>query len=537
MRDFIDQLRSHPDVAMRTELFLAGSISDAFNQDGVTCVGWVEDEASYFGDIDLVVNPMVYGTGLKIKTLSAIRFGVPFISTKTGTAGIPVTRPEHRCETIREMVEILASGLTSPEVWLQELRQESQVILGAYMARQCSLLAAFMTCLETRSVRHLKKKSVLLVTDIPFWRPGMGSHARVLELCRALRKHFNLSVFYFASLGAADKTRIADLDLGEVVISYKGYEDKAKTFSMPVSFPELPGLTKWRHNFFTKCLAAYLRSVPRFDTVIFEYIWLAYTRDALEYPALAVIDTHDLMAPREFRFRINGSSAGVSISMGEEVALLDRFDSVVAIQHEEARSLSNMLQRAIPLCCPHGVAVADEAIVPRADSTPLRLGFIGAANDANFEAIDWFLKQVWPVVASQLVRLDIFGGVCTRLEGLQLGVTLHGTVDQIEHVYNQCDVMINPVIHGGGIKIKSVESLVFGVPLIASPEGAVGIADPEQSGVFVAKTRGEFVDAIFKLVYHPGLRHRMAAEARSAGVKQFHPDSCFKPLVAMIENY
>ena len=537
VRDFIEALMHRPEVASKTELVLAGSIGDAFQQEGVTCLGWVEDEAAFFRDIDLVVNPMVDGSGLKIKTLAAIRSGMPFLSTAIGTAGIPVSRVEHLCPSVPAMVDELAQHLGEREKWLNELKIQSLAVLEAYTARQNALLAQFLYCLSAGSVRHLRKKRVLLVTDVPFWRAGMGSHARILELCQALRNRFALRVFFFASLGAEDRSLIAALGLSDVVLSYKDYEEKAKTFSLPVKFPATPGLGKWRQNFFSKCLAAYLRSVPKFDSVIFEYIWLAYTCDALYYPALTVIDTHDLMAPREFRFRVNGGTAGVSISLAEEIALLDRFDAVVAIQHEEARALAGMLKRAIPLCCPHGVSVSDDGIEPERGSGPLRLGFIGAGNDANFEAIDWFLKQVWPIVAAEPVRLHVFGDVCARLPTSLEGVTLHGKVDFVAHAYGQCDVMINPVIHGGGIKIKSVESLVFGLPLIASAEGAVGIAEPHESGVIVAKSRGEFVDAILSLIHRPAVRRQMAGQARSAGKRQFNPETCFEPVIAMIESY
>jgi glycosyltransferase involved in cell wall biosynthesis len=227
----------------------------------------------------------------------------------------------------------------------------------------------------------------------------------------------------------------------------------------------------------------------------------------------------------------------ISLTFSQERTLLERFDAVIAIQHEEAAILESTLNRAIPICCPHGCETGQDQEGWGIEFKELRLGFVGGNSDANYLAIDWFIKQVWPVVGQLSVELHVFGAVCQRFASPPAEkVHLHGMVEDLSKVYAQCDVMLNPMIHGGGIKIKSIEALAHGKPLIASPEGAVGIHAPQDSGVIVAKDRAEFINAVLRLLENVQERKATAAAARAAAETQFSPDKCFAPLVELIES-
>lgn len=198
--------------------------------------------------------------------------------------------------------------------------------------------------------------------------------------------------------------------------------------------------------------------------------------------------------------------------------------------------MARYLRKAVVLCCPYGVATD----APPADGEPGRstlvLGFVAAESVANRAAIQWFIDNVMPCLDGIDVRLNVYGGVCAKVRDVPATVEMRGFVDDVEDVYRECDVMINPVIHGGGIKIKSIEALSRGKPLIASPEGAVGIAEPERSGVIVASSRAEFATAVIDLALRRELRTRLGTEARQAARRQFSPTAAYGPLLQLLEQ-
>ncbi len=538
---FFAAFRNRTALAQKVKLVLAGNICNIVEDPDIECWGFVENERDFFNEIDLFINPMIDGTGLKIKTLSALRHGVPFLATAPASVGLPTSIPEHTCDSIESLIDHLEEIASDPQKRLPELRDATLDCLNAYQQRIDQQFDGLLHALSTRSITHLRRKRVLLVTDIPFWEPGVGNHSRILSLCRALRAEFDCQVFFFGSIWPDRGKAIAAAGLDGVIVSYKGYEATAKDVPFKTSIPAHAGLKRARHDIFGKSLALFLRKQPRYDTVIFEYLWLAYLRDAMPYQATSILDTHDLMAPREYRFATQGLKTGVSITLKDEMAILAKFDALMAIQNEEARWMARLLPNKIVLCCPHGVESVSDTLTARLKarrSGNLRLGFVGGGSNENAEAMGWFLHEVWPVVSQFAIEMHVYGNVCEKLrdQPLDAGVTLHGLVPALDAAYAHCDVMVNPIMHGGGLKIKSVEALAHGKPLIASPEGAVGIDDPENSGVILARSRSEFIDAVLRLAHNPEGRESLARQALAAAQEQFSPGASFAPLMALVRS-
>ncbi|MDX1621250.1 MAG: glycosyltransferase [Nitriliruptorales bacterium] len=83
--------------------------------DCVNALGFVDDLGAFYRGLDLVVNPTIVGTGLKIKTVEAIAKGKPLLSTATGSEGLAERSDFHRCDGIEALVEAMATVLADPE--------------------------------------------------------------------------------------------------------------------------------------------------------------------------------------------------------------------------------------------------------------------------------------------------------------------------------------------------------------------------------------------------------------------------------------
>ena len=410
--------------------------------------------------------------------------------------------------------------------------------IDAYNLPQKDTIDNIVKITKTQSIQHLNllPKSVLIVTDVRFWEHGLGSHSRILSLCNELDKKFNLTIFFYGTLSKNAFEKIKETGIAANFVSYKQYQKKAEGLINQVKFPNPSGLQHKRHDIFVKTLEFFLQDNARFDAIIYQYIWLGYTKIAPSYKTVNIIDTHDLMSYRDYRFTAQGASASISISLKEEIEILDNFDVVVAIQNEEAKALENLLHNAKPICCPHAVERLNSNYTPLT-LNGFQVGFVGGSSDANKEAITWYLEEVHPLTLKAGALINIYGGVCDRLQQYtqQEGIVLHGKIDDLMQAYSNNHIMINPMIHGGGLKIKSVEALAHGKPLIASPEGAIGINNPAQSGVIVANNRAEFIDAILNLMNKPHDIELMSYLAMEAARKQFSPEICFHSLVELIE--
>jgi glycosyltransferase involved in cell wall biosynthesis len=91
-----------------------------FAQPWVQLLGFVEDIGGFYASVDLIVSPVFFGTGINVKTVQAMSYGMPLVTTECGGKGIETGHPMHLCGTMEDVVENVLRLATRPEL-LQEL--------------------------------------------------------------------------------------------------------------------------------------------------------------------------------------------------------------------------------------------------------------------------------------------------------------------------------------------------------------------------------------------------------------------------------
>ena len=539
---FLQAYSQNKELVASSELILAGSICDSLEIPAnikATLMGRIKEISDFYRIVDIAVNPMIDGTGLKIKTIEAMNFGIPIVSTVSGSEGLPVELDFH---LVVKSEEITSNLLRCCKVSnLEDFARESQKVIKKYRHELEFKLQDFSEKIQKQVDNIKRKKTVVLVTDAPFWGGKMGSHQRILALCQKLKQEFVLKVFFFGSIWYDRQIEINQAGFNKIVISYKNYSESVNLSKMGLpeqtSFANYSGLKQKRHASFYKAFAQFI-SVEKPESIIFEYIYLAYLKDAIPAESLAIIDTHDVMCLREYRFYQSGlhHAISMSLSLQQEKTVLSAFDAILAIQSKEHALLQNMLPTKPIILCPHSIVGKD--ILEEAPTRIKSIGFIGANNEANYSGLDWFIKQVWPVVKQLDLTLSIFGSVGKHfIDICQVDSTIKYMSDGLsqQEIYSQVDAMINPVFVGGGLKIKTLEALAYGKVLISSQEGAVGISDLDNHGIIIARDRQEFIDAFIRLAQQPELSKKLLAQGNTLVKQKFKPDVCYSPLIKFLQ--
>lgn len=118
---------------------------------------------------------------------------------------------------------------------------------------------------------------------------------------------------------------------------------------------------------------------------------------------------------------------------------------------------------------------------PAADAVAL---FVGALwREENAEAAAWLVQQVWPLVRAEVpdARLRLVGArpapaLLAAAEGAP-GVELSGYVEDIDAEYRCARLGLAPLTTATGLKIKVPQAMAYGLPVVARPAAAVGLAD------------------------------------------------------------
>jgi glycosyltransferase involved in cell wall biosynthesis len=276
------------------------------------------------------------------------------------------------------------------------------------------------------------------------------------------------------------------------------------------------------------------------DVLLVEYVYLSACLPAVaagrHRPAVTVIDAHDVMHARATAY----ATAGIPLrwfhtSADEERRGLSRADIVIAIQEEDADVFRRLAPEQSVLTVPHGSPLRP-AGTDAAEAH--RLLFVGSDNALNVAALAWFFETVWPRLRTQVpaVTLVVCGRVGERVGALPAGVSAKTVGVDLAAEYARARIVINPVTAGTGLKIKAVEALCHGRPVVSTPAGASGLASGESEGILVADGPLAFATIVADLLADAARWARLVVAATDHARRRFSPTAAFGPLRAELET-
>ncbi len=166
--------------------------------------------------------------------------------------------------------------------------------------------------------------------------------------------------------------------------------------------------------------------------------------------------------------------------------------------------------------------VAGVAAEPWRAPAGARLLYTGSVSyGPNAEAVAHFARDILPLVASAVpeARLLVTGGLPAALPpGVQHpGVTLTGWLSDevLEALYRGSRACVVPLLSGTGTRIKILEALARGVPVVSTSKGAEGLAVVDGEHFLIADEPAAFARATIRLLRDPDFAERLGARGRA----------------------
>jgi glycosyltransferase involved in cell wall biosynthesis len=152
--------------------------------------------------------------------------------------------------------------------------------------------------------------------------------------------------------------------------------------------------------------------------------------------------------------------------------------------------------------------------LPEPPPEPPTLLFVGADNSVNRDAIRFAISEIWPLIRAELpgARFLVVGPICKTLSGNGEGVELCGQIPEISAAYAKAHVIFNPARSGTGNKIKSIEALAYGRPLVTTAIGAAGIEAGRDRAYLVAEGAKALAESCVILLKNNDMRRVMGGE-------------------------
>ena len=153
----------------------------------------------------------------------------------------------------------------------------------------------------------------------------------------------------------------------------------------------------------------------------------------------------------------------------------------------------------------NGVDVEYFAASPTQNALRRDLVYMGRMDyHANIDAALFFAKKIWPLIRTRRpeLRLVVVGAQPTK-EVLALrdlaGVTVTGTVDDVRPFYHSALAAVVPLRVGGGTRLKVLEAMAAGIPVISTTLGAEGLTVTAGKDILIADSAEAIADSVASL--------------------------------------
>lgn len=268
----------------------------------------------------------------------------------------------------------------------------------------------------------------------------------------------------------------------------------------------------------------------RFDIVQFEGVHLLmYARRIRQiFPHIALIsDWHNIESEVQRRYAETTESPVRRLYARRTAQLLSRAerevlrlaDAHTVCSERERQVLLEQVPEAHITVIPNGVDTAYFASAAVAEGPRQNVVFVGSMDyHANIDAALFFAKAIWPGLRERRPDLRFFiVGSKPVPEIVELanqpGITVTGTVDDLRPHYRQALMVVVPVRVASGTRLKVLEAMAAGVPVISTRLGAEGLAVTPGKDILIADTPAEIIDTAAALHQDTATWHELTANA------------------------
>jgi glycosyltransferase involved in cell wall biosynthesis len=191
---------------------------------------------------------------------------------------------------------------------------------------------------------------------------------------------------------------------------------------------------------------------------------------------------------------------------------------------------------------PNGVDTAANRPDEKTQPEPYTLVYSGAVTySANYDAVAYFIHDVLPLVRERFpqAHFTVTGGpgeVDIRDLAAQPGVTFSGYLSSVAPTVQGSWAVVVPLRTGGGSRLKILEAMALGTPVISTTKGAEGIHVQDGENILLADTPEEIADATGRLFEDGALRAKLAAGGRKLVEDQYDWDVIAGRLINLINE-
>jgi len=217
------------------------------------------------------------------------------------------------------------------------------------------------------------------------------------------------------------------------------------------------------------------------------------------------------------------------------------YQACVVCSEQDAAFIRQYAPRMPILVIPNGVDLDTFAPLNRPQDDRPTLLYVGSLDYyPNIDAIRFFFQKMYDPIRRQVPNVQVLIVGRNPLPDIQRltqlpGVEIIGSVPDIRPYYEQATILIVPLRLGGGTRLKIVEAMAMGLPVVSTSIGAEGLKVHPGENILIADDPLTFVNDVLRLLSDTALWHRIAAGGRQLA-QAYDWRKLTEPLIDLVEQ-
>ena len=366
-----------------------------------------------------------------------------------------------------------------------------------------------------------KKKLLHIIPYNEFIPPKNGGALRCYHLCTELATYFDVTLITLQPASDIVDTNFKNIKILNPAKPLKLDGFKAKLMNA-IRYRWYMGTLKGPAEATVLDFYPVLKQLSKtetFDYVLMEHLSSIALGKAIKqfFPtALRIADQHNvdhLLYKQNYDITQPQHNQIFSLLKHQESRLYQNVDYFFACSDDDLTQFSILNQNKIKgFVVPNGTTI--KSITKDKDVSHSNLMFCGTLDyQPNKNGLLWFYKKIWPELKQSIeaISLTIVGrnGHDQAYEPLKKDYQINfvGEVGDLAPYYEKSDLAIVPLLEGSGTRLKILEAMSFGVPVISTSIGAEGIDTINNTNILIADGPEFFTSSITNVLENrPKLR-------------------------------
>lgn len=211
-----------------------------------------------------------------------------------------------------------------------------------------------------------------------------------------------------------------------------------------------------------------------------------------------------------------------------------------AVSEQDARLVKEVTGKDCPVI-PNGVDTNFFSNIKRRDDGNTLL-YVGSFRYIqNQDAIRYLAKRIWPELKQKNPELKIMlvgRDPTAEIKNLKSSsIEIRSDFEDIRNAYELASVLVVPIRAASGTRLKILEAMASGVPVVSTSLGVEGIGAKNNQEVLIADDPKSFVSATIKILEESRLRAKITTAAKKLVEEKFSWDKIAQNLNYLYENY